>query len=94
MKKEIKIRNSGFENLFKHILSVSFAEDWEMIPTDDNSINPLVIFKTNKWEKLHLLVKSFVNNNKKDWSENTTDFDLEVGSLVGIQYKIEDIGRS
>ena len=88
-KQEIKMRNESFKNLFSNILSVNFAEDWECVETNDDSVNPLVIFRTRKWRKLHNLVKSFVDTNKRDYDNNTSEFDLIVGSLTSIQYKIE-----
>ena len=87
--KTIKIRETSFKNMFENILSINYTEDWEMIPTDDDSENPLVVFKTTKWKKLYQLIKDFTDKNGKEFTEDTTNFDLIVGSLLTIQYKIE-----
>ena len=91
---KLYIRNTTFDNLFKNILSINFEETWEWLETNDNSVNPLVVFKTKKTNKLHKLIKQFVNKNRKEsYDENTTKKDLIVGSLIGLMYQIEMEGK-
>ena len=82
--KKMEIRESSFNSLFKNILSVNFTENWNCYETNDNSKNPLVIFKTKKWNKLIELCKKFINN-------SNDIYDLEVGSIKEIvhRYKME-----
>ena len=91
---KLYIRKTTFDNLYKNILSINFAETWECLETNDNSVNPLVVFKTKKTNKLHKLIKQFVNKNRKEsYDENTTKKDLIVGSLIGLMYQIEMEGK-
>ena len=55
----------------------------------DYFFGKLVIFKTKQWLKLLSLIKDFTSKHKQDFTANLTEFDLEVGELIGIQYKIE-----
>ena len=71
------------------MISVNYAEDCECFETTDKAKNPLVIFKTKQWLKLLSLIKDFTSKHKQDFTANLTEFDLEVGELIGIQYKIE-----
>ena len=89
MMKQIIIRKHGFDNLFKYILSINFAEDWEMCETNDVEINPLVIFKTKKWNKLENLIDIFLNKHKPNqYTDKTSEMDLVCGSFQEIKYKI------
>ena len=85
----IKIRETSFDTLFNRVLSVNYAENWECFDTTDKGKNPLVLFKTKQWVKLLSLIKDFTSKHKQDFTANLTEFDLEVGELIGIQYKIE-----
>ncbi len=89
--KTLKIRLVGFNNLFNNILSVNYAEDWEMIPmTKSDDENPLVKFKTKKWDKLlNLIMVWLEKNHTKEFSANPSKEDLVVGSLVEIRRSIE-----
>ena len=88
--KSIKIREKCFNNLFNNILSVNYAEDWEMFETDDKSSNPIVILKTKKWYKLLQLIENWLNKNRtKEFTDTTTKQDLIVGSLVGLKHSIK-----
>ena len=87
--KKIKIRKSQFDSLFKDILSKNFAETWNQYETDDDEINPLVIFETAKWNKLRKLLKKFIDNNPTKLSDNSSERDLEIGSLVGLYHLID-----
>ena len=92
--KTIQIRETAFNNLFNNILSVNYAEDWEMIPIKSEDINPLVKFKTKKWDKLlNLIMVWLEKNNTKEFSANTSKKDLVVGSLIQIRYIIEGKNR-
>ena len=87
--KQIIIRKHGFDNLFKYVLSINFAENWEMCETTDIEINPLVIFKTKKWNKLENLIDVFLNKHKPNqYTEKTSKMDLICGSFQEIKYKI------
>ena len=88
--KTIKIRETSFNNLFNNILSVNYAEDWEMTPIKMEDTNPLVKFKTKKWDKLlNLIIIWLEKNNTKEFAENSSKQDLVVGSLIGIRCIIE-----
>ena len=81
-KMQLEIRNSTFEVLFDHILHYEFPNNWDCFETDDQSINPLVIFKVeykSDWKKLLKLCKSFVKNS------NDTFF-LEREAIQGFIY--------
>ena len=54
---KLKIRKSTFETLFRNVLFEKFCETWSMKQTNDDSINPLVVFKTKKVNKLLKLCK-------------------------------------
>ena len=79
---EIKVRESVFNSLFNNVLSVNFDETWDCYETDDNSKNPLVVFKTRKWKKLIKLCKKFIN-------KPHSIFDLDVGSIKEIIYQYQ-----
>ena len=87
--KTIKIRKLCFDSLFKNILSVNYAETWNQYETNDDAINPLVIFETAKWNKLRTLLKKFIDNNPTIFDDNTSERDLEIGSLVGLYHLID-----
>ena len=90
--KKIKIRKSQFDSLFKDILSKNYAETWNQYETDDDEINPLVIFETAKWNKLRKLLKKFIDNNRpyvKFYTDNTSKRDLEIGDLIGLYHLID-----
>tara|TARA_R100000084_G_C4636745_1_gene141386 strand:- start:369 stop:752 length:384 start_codon:yes stop_codon:yes gene_type:complete len=82
---QLEIRNSTFEVLFDHILQYEFPNNWDCFETDDQSINPLVIFKVeykSDWKKLLKLCKSFVKN-------SNDVFCLERGAIQGFIYLYE-----
>ena len=82
---QLEIRNSTFEVLFDHILQYEFPNNWDCFETDDQSINPLVIFKVeykSDWKKLLKLCKSFVKN-------SNDVFCLERGSIQEFIYLYE-----
>ena len=88
--KTIEIRKTTFDSLFKHILSVNFCETWNQYETDDKSPNPLVVFETSQWTELRDKLKDFIDKNRNDsYDDNTTEFDLEVGGLVGLYHRID-----
>ena len=88
--KEIQIRETAFNNLFKNILSVNYAEDWGSYETNDISKNPLVVFKTKKWNKLLGLIQTWLDKNQtKEFDANPTQKDLVIGSLIEIKYLVE-----
>ena len=60
---KITLPKSTFDNLFDHILSVNFAETWNMYETDSERINPYVVFETAKWDKLLSLLNIYINKN-------------------------------
>jgi len=80
--KSILTRKTTFECLFKNILSVNYAENWNCFDTKDKAVNPLVKFETKKWNKLILLCKDFVN-------KNTDIYNIEAGMIKGFMYKYE-----
>ena len=84
--KHIKIRESAFDNLWSYVLNVNFTyKDWEMFGTDDDSLNPLVIFKTRKWDKLVDSIQSFVIAHKPEqYTDKTSEMDLICGSFQEI----------
>ena len=97
--KYITLRESNC--LFKHILSVNYVEDWEMKQKDYNTStytgekhnhkekNPLLIFKTKKWNKLYNLINSYLDNNEDYYGKTSfTDFDVECGMIKDVKYKI------
>ena len=88
---KLKIRKSKFEALFKNVLSVNFCETWSMKQTDDDSINPLVIFKTKKVNQLLKLCKEYVSN----YSHLPIDdsFPLDVGMINCMIIEIEMLKR-
>ena len=84
--KGIKIRESAFNNLFKNILSKNYCEDWNCYETNDDSVNPIVHFETNKWKTLFIKIQSWLDSNyKKGFNVNISENDLEIGSLIGIK---------
>ena len=86
----IEIRKTTFDSLFKHILSVNFCETWNQYETDDKSPNPLVVFETSQWTELRDKLKDFIDKNRNDsYDDNATEFDLEVGGLVGLYHRID-----
>jgi len=88
--KTIEIRKTTFDSLFKHILSVNFCETWNQYETDDKSPNPLVVFETSQWTELRDKLKDFIDKNRNDsYDDNATEFDLEVGGLVGLYHRID-----
>ena len=88
--KEIQIREISFNNLFENILSVNYTENWGMYETNDKSKNPLVVFKTKKWDKLLDLIQTWLDKNQtKEFNANPTKKDLVIGSLIEINYLIE-----
>tara|TARA_Y100000310_G_scaffold136139_1_gene135039 strand:- start:499 stop:792 length:294 start_codon:yes stop_codon:yes gene_type:complete len=87
---KIKIRKLTFDSLFKNILSINFAETWNQYKTDDDAVNPLVIFETAKWNKLRNLLKEFIDNNQTNYfTDNTSKKDLEIGNLIGLYHLID-----
>ena len=55
----------------------------------DIEINPLVIFKTKKWNKLENLIDIFLNKHKPNqYTDKTSEMDLICGSFQEIKYKI------
>ena len=87
---KLEIRKICFHNLFNNILSVNYAEDWEMIPIKSEDTNPLVTFRTKKWDKLLNLIMVWLEKNRtKEFTANTSNQDLVIASLVGIRYLIE-----
>ena len=87
---KIKIRKLTFDSLFKNILSVNYAETWNQYETNDDAINPLVIFETAKWNKLRNILKKFIDNNPTNFfTDNTSKKDLEIGNLIGLYHLID-----
>ena len=91
--KYITLRESNYNCLFKHILSVNYVEDWEIEQRESlyypKEKNPLVIFKTKKWNKLYNLINSYLNNNEDYYGKTTfSDFDVECGMIKDVKYKI------
>tara|TARA_R100001530_G_scaffold115781_1_gene82760 strand:- start:219 stop:632 length:414 start_codon:yes stop_codon:yes gene_type:complete len=92
--KQIKMRKIGFDNLFNYILSVDFTENWEMLETADTSLNPLVIFRTKKWDKLENLIDMFLNKHEPyQYTDKTSEMDLVCGSFQVIKYEIKSITK-
>ena len=88
--KLIKIRQSCADNLFDKILKVDFVENWEIIPIKSKDKNPLVIFKTKKWDKLLNLLNIWIDKNYiKQFTEISKEKDLVLGSLIGLKHHIE-----
>lgn len=76
------IRKSTFDALYKNILTVNFAENWELLETNNKAKNPLMMFKTDNSAKLIKLCKSFVNN-------SNDIYDIEVGAIKGFIISFE-----
>ena len=91
--KYITLRESNYNCLFKHILSVNYVEDWEIEQRESlyysKEKNPLVIFKTKKWNKLYNLINSYLDNNEDYYGKTSfTDFDVECRMIKDVKYKI------
>tara|TARA_R100000908_G_C3613989_1_gene62787 strand:+ start:100 stop:369 length:270 start_codon:yes stop_codon:yes gene_type:complete len=80
--KSIFIRKTVFECIFKNVLSVNYAQNWNCYDTKDKKVNPLVRFETKKWNKLILLCKNFIN-------KSTDIYDIERGMIKGFIHKYE-----
>ena len=94
---ELKIRNSTFEVLFDHVLSLNYVydwgvvgeQDWECHKTDDKAKNPLVIFKTKKWSRLIELCNEYIEGSK-NWSDKQKEDMLDsVGAIKGFIHNYE-----
>ena len=88
---KLKIRKSTFETLFRNVLFEKFCETWSMKQTNDDSINPLVVFKTKIVNKLLKLCKEYVSN----YSHLPVDdnFPLHVGKIKGLIIQVEMLKR-
>ena len=86
---KITLPKSTFDNLFDHILSVNFAETWNMYETDSERINPYVVFETAKWDKLLSLLNIYINKNDREFDNNTTELDLIVGGFLSLKYRLD-----
>ena len=89
----IIIRKTHAVNLFKYVLCVNYAESWEIKEVneslDESVVNPDVYFKTQKWSKLLNLIETFIAKNKPiEFTDESSDMDLVVGSFIEIKNRI------
>ena len=89
--KQISIRKKGADYLFKYIAEFYFQEnEIDVVETDDNSVNPLVILKTNKWGLLIKALDEFINEHSPNtFSDDITEMELVAGAFTCLKHHIE-----
>lgn len=89
--KQISIRKKGADYLFKYIAEFYFQEnEIDVVETDDNSVNPLVILKTNKWELLIKALDEFISEHSPStYTDDISEMELVAGTFNCLKHHIE-----